>query len=243
MSHWIEADWPAPESVVAGTTTRQGGVSSGSYLSYNLGKHVGDDDDCVAENRRLFVSACDLPREPDWLTQVHGCAVAVSGEITPDEADAAITRNAGDVVAVLTADCLPLLLCADDGAEIAAIHGGWRGLAGGVVASTLSRMTTPRKRIMAWLGPAISKAAFEVGGEVREAFVGADPGSASCFEANEHGRWQADLYAIARRHLLAAGVEAVFGGDYCTYRDRERFFSYRRDGQCGRMASFVCRKR
>jgi YfiH family protein len=242
VSAWIKADWPQPNGVIAGTTTRLGGVSSGKYRSFNLGDHVGDEERCVAENRRLFVDACDLPYEPGWLNQVHGCAVAVAGEIAPAEADAAIARHAGDVVAVLTADCLPVLLCADDGSEIAAIHGGWRGLAGGVIASTLSSMTTPPERLMAWLGPAISKAAFEVGGEVREAFVSTDPDIASCFEANEYGRWLADLYGIAQRQLGLAGVDAVFGGDFCTYGDTERFFSYRRDGQCGRMATFIHRR-
>jgi YfiH family protein len=243
MSNWIKADWPAPEGVVAGTTTRNGGISTGAYGSFNLGSHVGDDDRHVLENRRRFVAACELPREPAWLNQAHGSKVAVAGRTPPDQADAAIGRNAGDVVAVLTADCLPVLLCADDGREVAAIHGGWRGLVGGVIPATLERMRTPPARLIAWLGPAISQAAFEVGGEVRDAFVGEDPGAVTCFEANERGRWQADLYAIARRQLGRAGVDAVCGGDWCTYGDSGRFFSYRRDGQCGRMASFVCRKR
>lgn len=243
MSIWIPADWPAPEGVIAGTTTRHGGVSSGYYRSFNLGDHVGDAEECVTENRRRLVDACGLPGEPLWINQVHGCTVAVAGEVVPAEADAAIARQADEVVAVLTADCLPVLLCAYDGSELAAVHGGWRGLAGGVLASTLATMTTPPTRLMAWLGPAISQAAFEVGGEVREAFVGAEPDTASCFVANEQGRWQADLYAIARKQLGRAGVQAVFGGGYCTFTDSGRFFSYRRDGQCGRMASFVCRKR
>jgi YfiH family protein len=243
MSLWIKAGWPAPDHIVAGTSTRRGGVSAGRYRSLNLGNHVGDDERCVTENRRLLVDACGLPCEPGWLNQVHGCAVAVSGETGPAEADATIARNAGDPLAVLTADCLPVLLCADDGSEIAAIHGGWRGLAAGVVVATLARMNTPPARLMAWLGPAISQAAFEVGGEVRDAFIDDDSGAESCFIANQRGRWQADLYGLARRQLGRAGVRAVFGGSYCTYTDSDRFFSYRRDGQCGRMASFVCRKR
>ena len=146
-------------------------------------------------------------------------------------------------MAVLTADCLPLLLCADDGEEVAAIHGGWRGLAGGVITTTLAKMITPPARLMAWLGPAISQTTFEVGSEVRDAFISEDPGTGACFEVNERGRWQADLYGIARRQLERAGVGAVYGGEYCTYGDPERFFSYRRDGQCGRMASFIHHRR
>jgi YfiH family protein len=242
MSNWIQAGWPAPTGIIAGTTTREGGVSTGAYRSFNLGGHVGDDEQNVAENRRRFVSACTLPRGPEWLNQVHGCDVAVAGESTPDQADAAIARDAGDVVAVLTADCLPVLLCAYDGQEIAAIHGGWRGLAGGVISATLERMKTPPARLMAWLGPAISQAAFEVGGEVRDAFASDDPGAVACFEANERGRWQADLYGIARRQLMRTGIDAVYGGELCTYGDSGRFFSYRRDGQCGRMASFIHRR-
>jgi YfiH family protein len=242
MSIWIQADWPAPAGVIGGTTTRDGGVSTAEYRSFNLGGHVGDHGENVAENRRRFVAACDLPKEPEWLNQVHGCGVAVADEPVPAQADAAIARHDGGVVAVLTADCLPLLLCADDGQEVAAVHGGWRGLAAGVIAATLARMKTPPARLMAWLGPAISQAAFEVGGEVRDVFIGQDPGAGACFEANDRGRWQADLCGIARRQLERAGVGAVYGGNHCTYGDPERFFSYRRDGQCGRMASFIHRR-
>ncbi len=240
---WITADWPAPDTVVAGTTTRAGGVSAGVFESLNLGVHVGDDPAAVAENRGRFVAMCDLPGEPGWLTQVHGTAVSVAGETDAAESDAAIARDPATVVAVLTADCLPILLCARSGAEVAAIHGGWRGLAAGVVTTTLSRMATAPDGLMAWLGPAISQAAFEVGGEVRQAFVDREAAAAACFEPNERGRWQADLYGLARLQLRAAGVSAVYGGEHCTNRDPDRFFSYRRDGQCGRMASFVCRKR
>jgi len=239
---WIPADWPAPGNIVAGTTTRVGGVSTGVFESLNLGAHVGDDAAAVVENRDRFVTMCGLPGEPDWLTQVHGTAVNVSGE-TNDAADAAIARRPGTVVAVLTADCLPILLCAGSGEEVAAIHGGWRGLAAGVLNATLSRMATAPGALMAWLGPAISQSAFEVGDEVRQAFVGEDVAAGAYFEPNERSRWQADLYGLARLQLRAAGVGAVYGGEYCTYRDSSRFFSYRRDGECGRMASFICRKR
>ena len=243
MSGWIPADWPAPDRIIAGSTTRQGGGSIGAFSSLNLGDHVGDEEQHVAENRRRFVAACGLPREPDWLNQVHGCDVAMAGRPLPAAADAAVARSAGDVVAVMTADCLPVLLCAEDGTEIAAIHGGWRGLAGGVIGATLARMATPPARLLAWLGPAISQDAFEVGDEVREAFVSVDAATGQCFEANSRGRWQADLYGIARRQLAIEGVEAVYGGNACTCADATRFFSYRRDGQCGRMATFIHRRR
>ena len=242
-THWIEADWPAPAGIIAGTTTRRGGASEGAYRSMNLGAHVGDEPERVAANRERFVAEFGLGAEPDWLTQVHGTAVRITGDTTPVEADAAIGQGVGATVAVLTADCLPILLCADDGGEVAAVHAGWRGLAAGIVAATVTRMRTRPERLLAWLGPAISQPAFEVGDEVREAFVAADPGAQACFQPNERGRWQADLYRLAGRKLGAAGVGAVFGGGLCTFGDAERFFSYRRDGQCGRMASFVHRVR
>lgn len=238
---WIEADWPAPAGIVAGTTTRHGGVSDEKYRSMNLGAHVGDEPDRVAENRRRFVADCGLAREPDWLIQVHGSAVRVAGAADPAEADAAIAHGPGAIVAVLTADCLPIVLSADNGEEIAAIHAGWRGLAAGIVAAAVASMKTRPDRLLAWLGPAISQPAFEVGDEVRAAFVAADAGAESCFLPNDRGRWQADLYALAKRRLVAAGVAAVYGGGLCTFGDSKRFFSYRRDGQCGRMATFIHR--
>ena len=241
-AQWTRADWPAPDGIIAGTTTRAGGASAGAFDSLNLGAHVGDDPDRVAENRRRFVVACGLATEPDWLTQVHGTGVRPAGAAEPVEADAAIASARGATVAVLTADCLPILLCADGGEEFAAIHAGWRGLAAGIVAETVSRMATPPERLLAWLGPAISQPAFEVGSEVRAAFVAADAGAGDCFLPNERGRWQADLYALAGRRLRTIGVHAVYGGGFCTFEDRERFFSYRRDGQCGRMATFIHRR-
>ena len=239
---WIVADWPAPDGIVAGTTTRSGGVSDGVFASLNLGDHVGDDPVRVAENRRRFVAGCGLPEEPDWLTQVHGTAVRVPGSTAPAEADAAIACEPGATVAVLTADCLPILLCARDGGEIAAVHAGWRGLAAGIVDATLANMDTAPGQLLAWFGPAISQPAFEVGDEVRAAFIARDGGAEGCFVGNARGRWQADLYALARRQLEAAGVGAIHGGELCTVADGERFFSYRRDGQCGRMATFIHRK-
>ena len=241
--NWLPADWPAPEGVVAGTTLRDGGVSSGRFDSLNLGAYVDDDADAVSENRIRFRSFCDLPSEPRWLRQVHGSNVVVeppAGE-TP-EADAALTRQPGVVCVVQTADCLPVIFASGDGAEVAIAHAGWRGLAAGVLEATVRAMSTDPANLLAWLGPAISQPAFEVGGEVRDEFLAHDPAAAGCFVENECGRWQADLYGLARMRLGGAGVEQVSGGDYCTFSEPERFFSFRRDGACGRMASFVFRK-
>jgi YfiH family protein len=239
---WIPADWPAPDGVVAGTTLRDGGVSRGTFATLNLGAYTEDDAKAVSENRSRFRLLCDLPAEPRWLRQVHGSKVIVdppSGKAA--EADAAITREPGVVCAVLTADCLPVILASTDGTELAVAHAGWRGLADGVLEATVRAMSSAPAHILAWLGPAISQPAFEVGGEVRDIFLAHDPAAADCFIANERGRWQADLYGLARMRLAGVGVVQVSGGEYCTFGDPERFFSYRRDGACGRMASFVFR--
>jgi YfiH family protein len=237
---WLPAEWPPVPGIVAGCTLRTGGVSRGAYRSLNLGAHVGDDPQAVAENRRRFLADVGLPAEPAWLGQVHGTAVSV--DPAPGiEADACYTTRAGAVCAVLVADCLPVLIAAADGSEVAAAHAGWRGLAAGVLENTIAGFRSDRETLLAWLGPAISQAAFEVGDDVRDAFLAQDARAAGCFLANERGRWQADLYGLARQRLRAAGVTRVVGGDFCTFADAERFFSYRRDGQCGRMAAFICR--
>lgn len=235
----ISADWPAPPGIIAGCTLRHGGVSQGHYASLNLGAHVADNDAAVLENRRRFRSQCGLPSEPRWLSQVHGVTVAVEG--SPTTADAALTRKADVVCAVLTADCLPVLLVSADGSELAVAHAGWRGLNAGVLEATVGKFSSRPASLLAWFGPAISQAAFEVGGEVRDAFMKYDAAAADCFVENQRGRWQADLYALARQRLANAGVTQVFGGNFCTYADSGRFFSYRRDGECGRMASFIFR--
>ncbi len=231
----ITPDWPAPTGVWALTTTRLGGVSPAPYDSLNLGDHVGDAPQAVAENRRILREV--LPSEPRWLSQVHGCSVADAGESGPCEADAAIALEPGRVCAVLTADCLPVLLCDKAGTRVAAVHAGWRGLADGVLEATVARMAGDE--LMAWLGPAIGPDAFEVGDEVREAFLERDPGAEAAFQPSPQGRWLADLYTLARRRLAAAGVGAVYGGGLCTYTDSERFYSYRRDGVTGRIASLI----
>jgi YfiH family protein len=235
---WIRADWGAPTGVVAGCTTRIGGTSDGVYASMNLGAHVGDDPDAVVENRERFKAICNLPAEPRWLSQVHGPDV-VHDPDAGTEADAAYTASPDTVCVVMVADCLPVLFASADGREVAAAHAGWRGLAAGVLENTVAAFAAPAREIRAWLGPAISAPEFEVGDEVRDAFRTADAAAIACFVPNERGRWQADLYGLARQRLARAGVTAVSGGGQCTFRDAARFFSYRRDGQCGRMAAFI----
>jgi hypothetical protein len=236
----LTPDWPLPAGVRAASTTRLGGVSRGAYGGFNLGDHVGDDARAVAANRAALMQALALPAPPLWLSQVHGVAVAGADDPPGIAADARYADRPGVVCAVLTADCLPLLLCSDDGRQIAAVHCGWRGLAAGIVGRAVARFAATAA-VSAWLGPAIGPAAFEVGAEVRELFVRRDPGAAGCFCAGAAGRWLADLYGLARRDLAAAGVRRVHGGDLCTVADRERFYSYRRDGVTGRMASLVWR--
>lgn len=239
---WLRADWPAPANVVAGTTLRAGGASQGRYATLNLGAHVGDDPEAVRTNRCRFVEACGLPGEPPWLRQVHGTRVMAAYSASPDQpADAIVADRPGAVCAVLTADCLPVVFASASGREIAVAHAGWRGLSAGVLEATVAALGAPAGEVLAWLGPAISQPAFEVGQEVREVFVQGDPGAAGHFRRNDRGRWQADLYGLARLRLGRCGVTRVFGGGRCTYGEPEAFFSYRRDGQCGRMATFVFR--
>jgi YfiH family protein len=237
----IMPDWSAPPGVLAVSTTRLGGISEGIYQSLNLGDHVGDRPDAVAENRRRLVAACDLTGEPAWLRQVHGVSIVEldrepGGEA---EADASLTRMPGPLCVVLTADCLPVLLACRRGTVVAAVHAGWRGLADGVLQAAVAAMDVPPEQLVAWLGPAIGQAAFEVGPEVRERFVARDSGTAGCFLPGDGDRWQADLPGLATRVLSAQGVGSVYGGDTCTHADPQRFFSHRRDGRCGRMASMI----
>jgi YfiH family protein len=239
---WLEADWPAPPGVTALSTFRIGGASGGRYASLNLGDRVGDDPAAVAENRRRVRQAAALPAEPQWLSQVHGVQVADLDTVAPrSPADAAITRLPGRVCAILTADCLPILLAADSGQVVAAAHAGWRGLAAGVIETTFHAMRVHPGRILAWLGPAIGPGHFEVGSEVREAFLRQDEGSAGAFEANARGRFMADLASLARRRLAALGIARIYGGGECTFSSADRYFSHRRDGNCGRQATFIWR--
>lgn len=234
---WITPDWPAPERVKACMTTRQGGVSLAPYARFNPATHVGDDPAAVAENRRLLRAM--LPSEPLWLNQVHGSGVARFPASGIPEADAAVARETGQVCVVLTADCLPVLFCDLEGTVVAAAHAGWRGLAGGVLERTLEAMAVPPHRVMAWLGAAIGPDAFEVGPEVRDVFAVQHPDAARAFRPGQGDRLWADIYALARLRLAAAGVERVYGGGLCTLTDSERFYSFRREGRTGRMASLI----
>jgi YfiH family protein len=231
--------WPAPQRVRAAFTLRSGGVSRPPFDSLNVGVHVGDAPDAVCENRRRVREQLRLPAEPAWLEQVHGTDVIDLDAPAADAADALFTRQTRRVCVVQVADCLPVLIAARDGSCVAAVHAGWRGLAAGVLEATLARLDSRPAQLMAWLGPAISAQHFEVGSEVRDAFIARDPDATGAFIANPRGRWQCDLAGLARRRLGAAGVNAVFGGQWCTYADPLRFFSYRRDGQCGRMAALI----
>ncbi|OGI43867.1 MAG: hypothetical protein A2150_02460 [Candidatus Muproteobacteria bacterium RBG_16_64_11] len=237
---FIFPDWPAPTHVRAVSTTRAGGVSRGPYASFNLGDHVGDDPVAVARNRELLREALALPAEPVWLRQVHGTRVidTARGD-AHGEADGAWSAQPGVVCAVLTADCLPVLLCDRTGTRVAAVHAGWRGLAAGVIEQGVHALGVAPEELLAWLGPAIGPRAFEVGPEVRAAFVQHDAAAAGAFVPSHDGRYLADIYALARLRLSALGVTRIEGGGFCTVTDRDRFFSFRRDGSCGRMATLI----
>lgn len=237
-SDWIVPDWPAPPSVRALVTTRAGGVSTGPYASLNLGLKVADDPQAVARNRVLLRQR--LPAEPKWLAQVHGNRVLVADEVQGlPEADAAVTRTPGTVCAVMIADCLPVLLGDRAGTVVGVAHAGWRGLAAGVIENTVQAMDVDPAGMLAWLGPAIGPTAFEVGADVRDAFLAQDAGAAAAFVDHRPGKWLADLFWLARRRLQALGVTAIHGGGLCTVSDPTRFFSHRRDRVSGRMAALV----
>lgn len=238
---FILPDWDAPPNVRAVVTTRAGGASTGPYAAFNLGMNTGEDLDVVAGNRRRLAARLDLAVEPAWLRQVHGTVVvdaaATDGE---PEADASFTTKTGVACAVLTADCLPVLFCDRAGTRVAAAHAGWRGLASGVLANAAAAMASAAEELVAWLGPAIGPGAFEVGPEVRAAFVERWPETAAAFHSGRGDRWFCDLYAVARVQLRALGVREISGGGFCTFTDAERFYSWRRDGgKTGRMASLV----
>lgn len=248
----LEAEWPAPTSIRAFTSLRHGaGQSVVPFDSFNLGNmraSDGDAVDAVASNRAELVRRTGMPSTPHWLRQVHGTCVlrvdaALADAWTPEqqepEADAAVTSVPGAVLAVLSADCLPVLFTAADGREVGAAHAGWRGLADGVLERTVAVMHTPANRLSAWLGPAAGPETYEVGAEVFEAFVAADPEAADAFVVTRPGHWNVDLYTLARRKLAAVGVNQVYGGGLCTISDSARFFSHRRDRRSGRMASVI----
>ena len=237
---WIVPDLPAPRRVRAFVTTREGGVSEGEYASLNLGASAGDKAANVSRNRSIVRSR--LPAEPRWMAQVHGTEVAFLDELgqgVAPKADAAITKSPGVVAGVLTADCMPLFFCDAGGTRVAVAHAGWRGMAAGVIENTVRALAVPPGDIIVWLGPAIGPAAFEVGPEVREAFVAVDENAAHAFRAHAPGKFMADLYALGRGRLQRAGVSSIHGGGFCTRTDSARFFSYRRAKASGRMGAFI----
>ncbi len=244
---FIPAGWPAPPSVVALVTTRQFGCSTGRYSCFNLADHVDDDPAQVACNRRLLQQSLKLQKPIQWLQQVHGTRIVEAGKSAGLlEADAIYSCEPGIACAVMTADCLPLLICNAEGSEVAAVHAGWRGLSAGVMLNALKRFCSPPIELLVWLGPAIGPQNFEVGKEVREQFLSAASVKqreliSTCFipRQQRHGFYYADLYQLARQQLKAAGVQKIYGGDFCTYRDVDHFYSYRREGQTGRMASII----
>ncbi len=241
----IRPDWPAPANICALSTARMGGASEAPFDSLNLGDHVGDNPTAVAANRKTLFDACAGLEAISWLEQVHGTAVVEADSQHKQRADAQFTQAEGLACAIMTADCLPVLFCDRAGTRVAAAHAGWRGLVAGVLEASVASFPDSTQ-VLAWLGPAIGPAHFEVGAEVREQFLRATPSLATrvdnCFAASDRpGHYLADIYALARLRLRAVGVDAIYGGDWCTFADRARFFSYRRDGRCGRMASLIYR--
>lgn len=242
MDDALRPDWRIP-GVVAFTTLRHaGGSSNAPFDDFNMGARCGDADAAVAENRARLISGCALPSPPRWLQQVHGTRVVVDPGFDEPVADAAVTRTAGMTLAILTADCLPVVFAAHDGSEVAAAHGGWRGLAIGILEATVAAMRTSPEHIRAWLGPAAGPQAYEVGREVFDAFVASDSRDAAAFQPTRPGHWHVNLYTLARRRLASVGVTRVDGGDFCTITDTQRFFSHRRDQKTGRMATIVHRR-
>ncbi|NBQ67704.1 MAG: peptidoglycan editing factor PgeF [Nitrosomonadaceae bacterium] len=245
MNDWIIPDWPAPANVKALFTTRNGGVSRSEndvYASLNLGAHVNDDIAHVTRNRALLRR--HLPNEPKWLKQVHGTSPVWidHAEAATPEGDAVLSRKSGTVCAVMVADCLPVFLCDAAGTTVAIVHAGWRGLAGGIIEQSIAAMQVDQRKLMAWLGPAIGPDHFEVGKDVYDTFVQHDAQAAQAFaprNSQHEKKWLADIFLLARQRLVSAGVTEIYGGGVCTYSDPARFFSYRRDGETGRMAALI----
>lgn len=240
---YLKADWPAPKNVHAIVTTRQIGVSKPPFDSFNLATHVGENPKIVATNRQQLQQDLDLQQPPCWLTQVHSTEVVNADHAVLDvKADASFSLQKGKTCAVLTADCLPILLCDEKGRCVAAVHAGWRGLAAGIIAKTVATLPVPRESLLAWLGPAISSPYYEVGDDVRDAFLKQFPKARVAFTPNNQQRWNFDLYQAARLQLLDLKVSKIYGGEYCTFKDKELFYSYRREEVTGRMASLIWMK-
>jgi len=236
----IYPDWPAPDNIKAISTSRQGGFSLPPYDALNLSEHVGDDINTVNKNRELLLIQAELPEPPRWLKQVHGTTVSLASNWQQDdEADAIITDHINQVCPIMTADCLPLLLCNQQGDMVAAIHAGWRGLAAGIIEKTLTQFNCPSQQIMAWLGPAIGPTKFEVGTDVFAEFTAQSRHAHLAFQQTDSNHYLADIYLLAKQRLKASGVSDIYGGEHCTVSDSTRFFSYRRDGITGRMASMI----
>ena len=239
MIETIAPGWKAPAGIEACCTTRRGGVSQAPYDQLNLGLHVGDRDADVEQNRKRLREELALPAEPSWIKQTHSARVVTLERDGNRDADAAITRERGRIAVVMTADCLPILLCNRDGSEVAAIHAGWRGLHAGVIESTLAEMRSRPLQLMSWIGPGISQPCFEVGEEVYAAFVDSVAAAQACFSPNRPGHWLCNLAGLAESVLRGLGIDAVTRSPYCSYRDDELFYSYRRAPVSGRMASLI----
>ncbi len=240
MIQQINANWPAPKNIYAMSCLRTGGVSKGPFSSLNLAAHVGDEEFSVTENRNRLRSSFNLPTEPAWLEQTHSNKVVCLDKQPRNlQADASYTIMPSIICAVLTADCLPVLICNESGTKIAAIHAGWRGLLSGIIENTIKALQEPR--LLAWLGPAIGSDCFEVGNEVRAAFCKKSNVFSRAFRAQENNKWLADIYQLSRITFAEFGVENVYGGSFCTMTEKQRFFSYRRDGETGRMATLIWR--
>lgn len=237
---WLQANWPAPDFIKAGTTLRQGGVSRGAYTSFNLASHVGDDLSVVEENRAILIRNVDIPKSPQWLEQVHSTkAVLLPNKNETPKADASYTTEKNIVCAVMTADCLPVLITDKQGSCIAAIHAGWRGLCDGIIEETIKKLPVDAETLLVWLGPAIGANVYEVGKEVYDAFTRVDTDAKQAFTATSEGHWLFDIYQLAKLRLNKIGVRDIYGGEHCTLSEEESFFSYRRDNVTGRMASMI----
>lgn len=238
----IQPNWPAPTNISAGTTTRLGGVSKAPYDSLNLGSNTGDDIDAIRQNREHFQQVLSLPNEPYWLNQVHGnTAISIDANYQATNADASYTNQPGVICTVLTADCLPILVCNQAGTEIAAIHAGWRSLASGIIENTIAKFAAPPEQLLTWLGPCISAQVYEIGEEVYTSFVETNPETKKAFIPTREHHWLANLPLLAEQRLHALGIEQIYHSNLCTLQDETQFFSYRRDCETGRMASFIYR--
>lgn len=245
--YWIYPDWPAPKNIHAATTTRQGGASCQPYDSFNLASHVQDEESAVACNRTFLQQRAGLPDMPVWLIQTHSTRVLNLDTFHSEDDrhyDACYTSKSNTVCAILTADCLPILVCSPQTGEIAAMHAGWRGLCNGIVENTIELFQSEPEAILVWFGPAIGPEKFEVGVEVKSAFEAFSPEACAAFTLIDphNQKYHADLYALARQRFALLGIAAVYGGEYCTFSQPDLFFSYRRQSTTGRMVSFIWRQ-